>query len=205
MEESKLAPFWIFGRKKRNILDDLENLRNRLEDAKFNIRSRQRSVERQIKKYLKKGKVPPSAYLASWKIGEVLTTTIDGSIASLEGAMMLHETVGAIKEATKTKEMAKAAEALKKITASLSQIRPALDELIGLQRGLVSSTQRISERMENILGSIAEMTEEVLPEAVQDIGAEFIEKLKIESPEFFKEIPEDLKKKLGIEEKEKTG
>jgi len=174
---------------------------DKLEDVKLNIRSRQKSIERKIKSYLKKGKIPPAPYLASWKIGEVLTTTIDGSIASLEGALMIHETATAIKDAMGAKDFAKASEAMKQVTASLEQMRTTLKELLNLQRGLVSSTQKISDQMESMLQGISEITEEVIPEAVQDIGIEFIEKLKIESPEFIKEIPEDLRKKLGIEEK----
>jgi len=97
----------VLFKKKKNLNERIRRLIERLQDARITIKIHRKKYENQIKKYLSSGKTPPASLLAAWKVSDVLLSTIDSSIVSLESAQMILEVRGAISEATETENIDK--------------------------------------------------------------------------------------------------
>lgn len=185
----------LFG-KKVTPKEAIENLIERLNDIRLNINSQHRRIENKIKQYLKNGRTPPGAYLASWKNMEVLKTTIEGSIATLQTALMMSEIGDALKEATKSKELVGVKNALSSITQNLQNVQGSLQELVKLQMRMVDSTQNVTDRLGTMMEDINSMTQDIMSDAAEQLSAEFLAKLQVEDPDFVNSLPKDLLEKL---------
>ena len=181
--------------KKKSVQERLQLLIDQLKDAKIEVKLFKKRVENQIKKYLKRGKTPPGTLLAAWKISDVLLTTIDTSVISLESAQMMQQVGEAIKEATGAVSFDKLAGMFKELNNNLMNIGMSLRQMVMMQNQLVNLTQSISTNLSSMMNEIAGGTEQLLPEVLESIGAEFLEQLKVNDPELYNRIPEEIKRK----------
>jgi len=181
--------------KKKSVQERLQLLIDQLKDAKIEVKLFKKRVENQIKKYLKRGKTPPGTLLAAWKISDVLLTTIDTSVISLESAQMMQQVGEAIKEATGAVSFDKLAGMFKELNNKLMNIGMSLRQMVMMQNQLVNLTQSISTNLSSMMNEIAGGTEQLLPEVLESIGAEFLEQLKVNDPELYNRIPEEIKRK----------
>ncbi len=184
----------IFG-KKKSMEERLQELIDRLKDARIEVKMFKKRVENQIKKYLKRGKTPPGALLAAWKMSDILMTTIDTSVISLESAQMMQHVGNAIREATGAVNLDKLADMFKELNENLTNIGMSLRQMVMLQNQLVNMTQSISTNISSMMSEISGSTEQLLPEVLESIGAEFLEQLKVSDPELYNSIPEEIKRK----------
>jgi len=184
-------------RKKESMEEKLRNLIDRLKDSKIEVRLFKKRVENQIKRYLKSGKTPPGQLLAAWKMSDVLLTTIDTSIITLESAQMMQEVGNAIKEATGAMSLDKLSDMFKELNLNLMDIGVSLKQMVMVQNQLVNLTQSISGNLESVMEDISGSTEQLLPEVMDSIGAEFLEQLKVSDPDLYSKIPEEIKKKYS--------
>ncbi|HDN17427.1 MAG TPA: hypothetical protein ENF41_00010 [Candidatus Bathyarchaeota archaeon] len=181
--------------KKKSVQERLQLLIDQLKDARIEVKLFKKRVENQIKKYLKRGKTPPGTLLAAWKISDVLLTTIDSSVISLESAQMMQQVGEAIKEATGAVSFDKLAGMFKELNNNLMNIGMSLRQMVMMQNQLVNLTQSISTNLSSMMNEIAGGTEQLLPEVLESIGAEFLEQLKVNDPELYDSIPEEIKRK----------
>lgn len=181
--------------KKKSVQERLQLLIDQLKDAKIEVKLFKKRVENQIKKYLKRGKTPPGTLLAAWKISDVLLTTIDSSVISLESAQMMQQVGEAIKEATGAVSFDKLAGMFKELNNNLMNIGMSLRQMVMMQNQLVNLTQSISTNLSSMMNEVAGGTEQLLPEVLESIGAEFLEQLKVNDPELYNSIPEEIKRK----------
>jgi len=181
--------------KKKSVQERLQLLIDQLKDARIEVKLFKKRVENQIKKYLKRGKTPPGTLLAAWKISDVLLTTIDSSVISLESAQMMQQVGEAIKEATGAVSFDKLAGMFKELNNNLMNIGMSLRQMVMMQNQLVNLTQSISTNLSSMMNEIAGGTEQLLPEVLESIGAEFLEQLKVNDPELYNSIPEEIKRK----------
>ena len=181
--------------KKKSVQERLQLLIDQLKDARIEVKLFKKRVENQIKKYLKRGKTPPGTLLAAWKISDVLLTTIDSSVISLESAQMMQQVGDAIKEATGAVSFDKLAGMFKELNNNLMNIGMSLRQMVMMQNQLVNLTQSISTNLSSMMNEIAGGTEQLLPEVLESIGAEFLEQLKVNDPELYNSIPEEIKRK----------
>jgi len=185
----------FLGRKKETLEDKIRRLIERLQDARITIRIYKKKYENQIKRYLRKGKTPPATLLAAWKVSDILLSTVESSIVSLESAQMMLEVGSAIKEATGVASMDKLADTLRELNQNLTSIGTALRQMVTIQSQLVNATQSISTDLSEMMSEIAGSLEQLTPEVIESIGSEFLEQLKVSDPELYKQIPEDIKRK----------
>jgi len=185
----------FLGRKKETLEDKIRRLIERLQDARITIRIYKKKYENQIKRYLRKGKTPPATLLAAWKVSDILLSTVESSIVSLESAQMMLEVGSAIKEATGVASMDKLADTLRELNQNLTGIGMALRQMVTIQSQLVNATQSISTDLSEMMSEIAGSLEQLTPEVIESIGSEFLEQLKVSDPELYKQIPEDIKRK----------
>lgn len=185
----------FLGRKKEALEDKIRRLIERLQDARITIRIYKKKYENQIKRYLRKGKTPPATLLAAWKVSDILLSTVESSIVSLESAQMMLEVGSAIKEATGVASMDKLADTLRELNQNLTGIGMALRQMVTIQSQLVNATQSISTDLSEMMSEIAGSLEQLTPEVIESIGSEFLEQLKVSDPELYKQIPEDIKRK----------
>ncbi len=185
----------IVFRRKKSTVERLQMLIDRLKDARIEVKMFKKRVENQIKKYLKNGKTPPGTLLAAWKVSDVLLTTLDTSVISLESAQMMQQVGEAIKEATGAVSLDKLADMFKELNMNLNNIGMSLRQMVMMQNQLINITQSISTNLSTMFEEIAGGTEQLLPEVMESIGAEFLEQLKVSDPELYSRIPEEIKKK----------
>ncbi|MGQ4891311.1 MAG: hypothetical protein ACP6IP_02375 [Candidatus Njordarchaeia archaeon] len=186
----------IFKKKEESPQEKLRNLVEKLEDVKFNISMHKRRLEAKLKRYLKKGKIPPAALLVGWKTSDMLLSTIESSVISLQTALMVNEIGDAVKDAVGSKSLAQAGEILKQLSESLTDVRLTLHQMVNVQSQMVNIAQGMNQNLENMMQEIMGTAEEVMPEVVETIGSEFLEEIKNSDPELFSNLPEELKKKL---------
>lgn len=186
----------IFKKEKQSPQETLQGLIERLEDVKFNISMHKRKLEAKLKRYLKKGKMPPAALLVGWKTSDMLLSTIESSTISLQTALMMNEIGDAVKEAIGSKSLAQAGEILRQLSESLTDVKLTLHQMINVQSQMVNIAQGMNQNLESMLNEIMGTAEEVMPEVVETIGSEFLEEIKSSDPELFNNLPADLKKKL---------
>lgn len=186
----------LFKKDKEDPLKKMEELVEKLEDVKFNISMHKRKLEAKLKKYLKKGKVPPAALLVGWKTSDVLLSTIESSVISLQTALMMNEIGNAVKDAVGSKSLAQAGEILKKLSESLTDVKLTLHQMVNIQSQMVNIAQGMNQNIENMMSEIMGTAEEVMPEVVETIGSEFLEEIKNSDPELFNSLPDEVKKKL---------
>ncbi|MCR8432660.1 MAG: hypothetical protein QXY55_03655 [Candidatus Korarchaeota archaeon] len=184
-------------KKKKNLNERIRRLIERLQDARITIKIHRKKYENQIKKYLSSGKTPPASLLAAWKVSDVLLSTIDSSIVSLESAQMILEVRGAISEATGSVNVDKLTNMLQELNQNLASIGLALRQMVSVQNQLVNTTQSISTNLSEALSEISGLLEEVTPEVIESIGSEFLEQLKVNDPELYSKIPEEIKRKYA--------
>ncbi|MCR8463710.1 MAG: hypothetical protein NDP16_06165 [Crenarchaeota archaeon] len=184
-------------KKKKNLNERIRRLIERLQDARITIKIHRKKCENQIKKYLSSGKTPPASLLAAWKVSDVLLSTIDSSIVSLESAQMILEVRGAISEATGSVNVDKLTNMLQELNQNLASIGLALRQMVSVQNQLVNTTQSISTNLSEALSEISGLLEEVTPEVIESIGSEFLEQLKVNDPELYSKIPEEIKRKYA--------
>ncbi|MCR8454122.1 MAG: hypothetical protein NDP13_03940 [Crenarchaeota archaeon] len=187
----------VLFKKKKNLNERIRRLIERLQDARITIKIHRKKYENQIKKYLSSGKTPPASLLAAWKVSDVLLSTIDSSIVSLESAQMILEVRGAISEATGSVNVDKLTNMLQELNQNLASIGLALRQMVSVQNQLVNTTQSISTNLSEALSEISGLLEEVTPEVIESIGSEFLEQLKVNDPELYSKIPEEIKRKYA--------
>ncbi len=185
----------VFGRKKEKLDEKIRRLIERLQDARITIRIYRKKYENQIKKYLRRGKTPPPTLLAAWKVSDILLSTVESSIVSLESAQMMLEVGSAIKEAAGVTSVDKLADTLRELNQNLASIGMALRQMVTVQSQLVNTTQSISTDLSEMMNEIAGALEQLTPEVIESIGSEFLEQLKVSDPELYKQIPEEIKRK----------
>jgi len=190
-------------KKKKNLNERIRRLIERLQDARITIKIHRKKYENQIKKYLSSGKTPPASLLAAWKVSDVLLSTIDSSIVSLESAQMILEVRGAISEATGSVNVDKLTNMLQELNQNLASIGLALRQMVSVQNQLVNTTQSISTNLSEALSEISGLLEEVTPEVIESIGSEFLEQLKVNDPELYSKLPEEIKRKYAQSSGEK--
>lgn len=184
-------------KKKESLREKINKLIDRLQDARITVRVHRKKYENQIKKYLSSGKTPPASLLAAWKVSDVLLSTIESSIVSLESAQMILEVGSAIREATGYANVDKLANMLQDLNGNLATIGNALKQMVSVQNQLVNTTQSISTNLSEMMSEISGALEEFTPEVIESIGSEFLEQLKISDPELYNKIPEEIKRKYA--------
>jgi len=186
--------------KKKDPMEIIQELVKRLDDVRFNLSIHKRRLETKIKNYLRRNKTPPGALLIGWKTSDVLLTTIESSITSLQTAMMMSEVGNAIKEAVGEKSLGKAGEVLRQLMNTLSDIRLSLHQMVNIQSQMVNIAQGMNENIEGLLQEVMGSAEQVTPEVLESIGSEFLEEIKSSDPELYNSLSDEIKRKFSSEE-----
>ena len=181
-------------------MEVIRELIKRLDDARFNLSLHKRRLEAKIKSYLRRRKFPPGALLVGWKTSDILLSTIESSIASLQTALMISEVGNAIKDAVGEKSLGKAGEVLRQLIGTLSEIRLSLHQMVNIQSQMVNIAQGMNENIEGLLQEVMGSAEQIAPEVFESIGADFLEEIKSSDPELYNSLPEELKRKFSKEE-----
>ena len=84
---------------------------------------------------------------------------------------------------------------MKQLNENLTSIGVTLRQMVMMQNQLINTTQTISTDISSLMEEMAEGLEQLVPEVVDNIGAEFLEQLKVSDPELYNKIPENIKKK----------
>jgi hypothetical protein len=187
-------------RKKKDPAEVIQNLIKRLEDVRFNLSMHKRRLEAKIKRYLKRGKMPPGPLLIGWKTSDVLLSTVESSVISLQTATMMTDIGNAIKDAVGSKSLAKAGDVLRQLTQSLSDIKLSLHQMVRVQSQMVNIAQGMNQNIESMLNEVMGTAEEVMPEVVESIGAEVLDEIKSSDPTLYETLPEELKRKFSSTE-----
>jgi len=187
-------------KKKKDPKEVINQLISRLEDVKFNIAIHKRRLEAKIKSYLKRGKTPPNSLLIGWKTSDVLLTTIESTLISLQTANMMTEVGDAIKDSIGAKSMAGIGDVLKELTKSLNDVKLSLHQMVRVQSQMVNIAQGMNQNLENMLNEVMGASEEIMPEVVESIGADFLNEIKNSDPELYNSLPPEIKKKFSAEE-----
>jgi len=187
-------------KKKKDPIEVIQNLIRRLEDVRFNLSMHKRRLEAKIKRYLKRGKMPPAPLLIGWKTSDVLLSTVESSVISLQTATIMTDIGSAIKDAVGSKSLAKAGDVLRQLTQSLSDIKLSLHQMVRVQSQMVNIAQGMNQNIEGMLNEIMGTAEEVMPEVVESIGAEILDEIKSSDPTLYETLPEELKRKFSSTE-----
>jgi len=187
-------------RKKKDPTEVIQELIRKLEDARFNLSMHKRRMEAKVKRYLRRGKMPPGSLLVGWKTSDVLLTTVESSVASLQTALMMTGVGNAIKDAIGSSSIANVGDVLKNLTRTLNDIRISLHQMVNVQSQMVNMAQGMNQNIETMLQEVMGSAEEIMPEAIESIGEELIEEIKTSDPELYNSLPPELKKKFSSEE-----
>lgn len=186
--------------KKKDPKQVTQELINRLDDVRFNLSIQKKKLESKIKRYFKRSKMPPPSLLIAWKTSDILLTTIESSVTSLQTAMMMQEVGDAIKGAVGEKSLDKAGRVLRDLMSTLSDIRLSLHQMVNIQTQMVNVAQGMNENIEGLLQEVMGSAEQISSEVLDSISEEFLQDLKYSDPELFESLPEEIRRKFTREE-----
>ena len=178
----------VFGSKK-NPVENIEKAIEKLEDLYSDINTRKKVIERKIKNFLKKGKMPPVAYLIRWRQTKNLLTVLDNSIATLHGTLMLNEFQEILKTVTRKSSVKEAMETLEQILSEFKETERVLASLIKTQETFTKEVSRLTDNISARREILESLTQDISQEVSEKIGKEILE-------EFVSTLPPDVKQEL---------
>ncbi|MGQ4915275.1 MAG: hypothetical protein ACP6IU_11125 [Candidatus Asgardarchaeia archaeon] len=188
-------------KKKKDPLEIIDNITDALYDTKSVVRMHLKQAERDIAKAFKKGETPSPILLSRWKRLVMMRRAVDGTIELTNYARMSLEIREKLREAFEvfnTKEMR---EVMAVLQGTMDDLNTQFSSLLNLQRIFLRITQSGNIALTTRLNELDSFVEEIQEEAMSQFGQELIEMMRVESPELYEMMPEDVKKMVSQEKK----
>jgi len=174
----------------KEMVKRFEALRERIFDNKLHYEIR-------IKSYLRRGKIPPGAWLIGWRLNDTLLSMIDSTIATLEAMESILAVGETLKEIAGSKQMSGIVQIFKQVSSMTNDIRTTLHQLLSMQSHMLSVLQGTSQNVDAILLNILGMARESIPDFAEALLSDFLERMKAIDPKFVESLPDTIKEKLS--------
>lgn len=187
----------IFKKKsEENPMERIDDFIDKITNARYVIESNVRMLEKSIAKYFKKNRIPPPVLLTGWKTFILMRKSIDGAVEAAKVAKMQLDVQKEISDAMAALNTKELQGVFNLLNQSWNMVQKQMSQLIQMQGQIVRLSQNVRENMNQRLEVLEEEVSDIQSEAMEAFGESIIELMRVESPELYNLLPEDLKKKM---------
>jgi len=186
----------FFKGKKKDPRETIDEFLNRVYDAKYTVDMHFKSTERKIKKYFESNQMPPPILLMSWKSLVAMRKTINGMVETAKSAMTFLDINQPMSDVTRLMNDKEFQGILGSIQNGWKDLQNQLTQMINMQRRFLMSTDRFTQLLSGKIEQLEDITSDYQDEAMEQFGQELIEMMRVESPELYEMMPDELKSKL---------